>query len=153
MRRQCTMICYHETWRKDCCWNDFYFVWFVYLFFLPATIHHKNNIYWLHSEHIIVSLYALFQVSSTLSRMRGFPWAVMATCTSLMPYRMTVDRTTVALLPSPKSVPSSRKLPWLLWSIAVGLLKSLQGFKQNSPSFTTVAHMPIMTLTTDSWEV
>lgn len=43
----------------------------------------------------------------------------MATCTSLMPYRVTVVKTTAVTLPSPKYAPSSRKLPWLSWSRTV----------------------------------
>lgn len=53
--------------------------------------------------------------------MRGFPWAPMATCTSLTPCRTTAARTTAATLLSPDYAPSSRRSPWLSQSGAVGL--------------------------------
>lgn len=105
-----------------------------------------------HLLHIIVFRYVLLQVSSKLRWMRGCPWALMATCTSLMPYRMTVVRTTVALLPSPKYAPSSIKLPWLSRSRAVGLQNSIHGFNQHAVSCTPAARLFVLTSRTNSRE-
>lgn len=119
---------------------------------VPKLIYEMIHNYCSHLLHMIVFLYVLLQVSSTLSRMRGCPWALMATCTSLMPYRKTVVRTIVALLPSPKYAPSSRKLPWLSRFRAVGLQNSIHGFNQHAVSCTPPARLFVLTSRTNSRE-
>lgn len=71
------------------------------------------------------------QTSSSSSRMRGFPWAPTATCTSLTPYRKTAARTTAATLLSPNYAPSSRRSPCLSQSGAVGLQNTKHAFTKN----------------------
>lgn len=77
------------------------------------------------SKSVLVRFYCwylFFQVSSTLSKMRGFPWTSTATCTSPMPWGKTAALITAALSPSPEYAPLPRKLPWLLLSRAVGVV-------------------------------
>lgn len=76
-------------------------------------------------------LMIFFQTSSSSSRMRGFPWAPTATCTSLTPYRTTAARTTAVTLLSPNYAPSSRRSPWPSQSGAVGLQNTKHGFTKN----------------------
>lgn len=71
-----------------------------------------------------------FQICSSSSRMRGFPWAPTATCTFLTPSRTTAARTTTATPPSPNYAPSSRRSPWPSQSGAVGLQNTRRGFDQ-----------------------
>lgn len=72
-----------------------------------------------------------FQISSSSSRTRGFPWAPMATCISLTPWKTTAARITTATPPSPNYAPSSRRSPWPSQSGAVGSLNTVHSFIEN----------------------
>lgn len=72
-----------------------------------------------------------FQISSSSSRTKGFPWAPTATCISLMPWRTTAARITTATPPSPNYAPSSRRSPWPSQSGAVGLQNTMHSSNEN----------------------